>query len=281
MPDPQIASRRAVLAAAAATAGLTIVGPGTASRALALASVNMELVEAAAQVEPDYGHKPALGATDHVILVQSALIAKGFSTSADGWYGNGTTSAYAAYQRSLGYTGLAANGLPGPSSLTSLGLNRYTVTNKITVGAKVAYSGVTLNTRTKSMVTAADGKVSWALDLTQGSYNPGGVGQSAGTHDGGGACDISVSGRTQTQIWQTVQALRTVGFAAWYRTPAEGDWAAHIHCIAVGDTDLPLSARDQVADYYVGKNGLASHAADTTPTAYRVPFTWWEKYSRA
>jgi hypothetical protein len=41
----------------------------------------------------------------------------------------------------------------------------------------------------------------------------------------------------------------------------------------------PFRARNQIADYYVGKNGLASHAADDTPAAYRAPFTWWENYT--
>ncbi len=115
--------------------------------------------------------------------------------------------------------------------------------------------------------------------LSQGSYNPGGVGASAGTHDGGGAVDVSISDLGTTQRWEVVKALRTVGFAAWLRTPDQGPWPYHIHAIAIGDTDLSIAARNQVADYYVGKNGLASHAGDNTPDAYRVPFTWWEEYS--
>lgn len=73
------------------------------------------------------------------------------------------------------------------------------------------------------------------------------------------------------------------GFAAWLRTPAQcgGCWPFHIHAVAIGDPDLwqrdgGFTNRDQVADYYVGRNGLSSHAADNTPNAYRVPFTWWE-----
>ena len=76
--------------------------------------------------------------------------------------------------------------------------------------------------------------------------------------------------------------LRTVGFAAWLRTPAQG-FSYHVHAVAVGDPDIWQRdgghvARDQVCDYYRGRNGLASHAADNTPTAYRVPFTWWERF---
>ena len=110
-----------------------------------------------------------------------------------------------------------------------------------------------------------------------GSYtsaNP----SSAGTHDAGGAVDISVASLSATQRWQTVQALRTVGFAAWLRNPSQGDWPYHIHAVAISDTDLATGAANQVHDYYFGKNGLANHAADDTPSAYRVAFTWWEKY---
>jgi hypothetical protein len=215
-----------------------------------------------------------------VRLVQSALKAKGFTTAVDGWYGNGTTSAYSAWQRRLGYSGLGANGLPGPTSLTKLGTNRYTVNHVISIGGRTTYSGKTVNQRTRNMLASADAKVPFAIRLTQGSYNPGGVGASAGTHDGGGAVDVNIDGLTQTQVWRTVAALRTVGFAAWYR-PTTSDWHRHIHAIAIGDTDLPSSARNQVADYYAGKNGLAGHAADNTPSAYRRAFTWYEKYKRS
>jgi hypothetical protein len=77
-----------------------------------------------------------------------------------------------------------------------------------------------------------------------------------------------------------VKALRTVGFAAWLRNPSQGDWPYHIHAAAVSDPDLSGAARNQIHDYYFGRNGLANHAADDTPPAYRVPFTWWEKYGR-
>ena len=124
------------------------------------------------------------------------------------------------------------------------------------------------------MLAAADAKVPFGIRLTQGSYNPGGVGASAGTHDGGGVVDVTVTGLTTTQRWHLVRALRTVGFAAWLRTPAQG-FSYHVHAVAIGDPDIWQRdgghvARDQVCDYYKGLNGLASHAADNTPSAYRV-----------
>lgn len=244
----------------------------------ALPSVSMASAVVQAHVEPVAGNRASLSSDSDVERVQSALVAKGISTTVDGWYGNGTTSAYSTWQRRLGYNGLDANGIPGPSSLAALGQNRFVVTNKITVGSRTTFTGKTVNQRTRSMLLAAQRLLGRSLYLTQGSYNPGGVGASAHTHDGGGAVDVSVSGLSQTQIWNTVRALRRVGFAAWYR-PRTSSWGPHIHGIAVSDTDVHLQARDQVADYYLGRNGLAGHGADNTPSAYRVAFTWWEKYS--
>ena len=71
-----------------------------------------------------------------------------------------------------------------------------------------------------------------------------------------------------------------MGFAAWLRNPSQGDWPYHIHAAAVSDPDLSSAARNQIHDYYFGRNGLANHAADNTPMQYRVAFTWWEKYLR-
>jgi peptidoglycan hydrolase-like protein with peptidoglycan-binding domain len=277
-------TRRRVLARGAVTAAAA-VGASTvlATDALALPAVDMEMVLLASQVDPpkaSTGLTP--GASSHVIEVERALNAKGLLTSGavDGHYGTSTISAYAAWQRSLGYTGIDANGIPGPSSLTSLGSGRFTVTRAVSTGSRTdTYGGQRVNTRTRNMLAAADAMLSWSLVLSQGSYtssNP----SSAGTHDGGGVVDISVTNMTTTQRWEAVRALRTVGFAAWLRNPSQGSWPYHIHAAAVSDPDLASAARNQIHDYYFGKNGLANHAADDTPTAYRVAFTWWEKYSR-
>ena len=186
--------------------------------------------------------------------------------------------AYAAYQRSLGHTGLGANGLPGPTSLKALGSNRFTVTRVISPGSRTTYHGKTMNTRTRAMLVEAERRLGRQVGVTQGSYNPGGVGASAGTHDGGGALDISVSGLTTAQRTATVKALRQVGFAAWLRTPAQGDWGYHIHAIAINDTDLSSGAQHQAGDYYLGRNGLANRAADDGPQVTKVT---WEEYQRS
>jgi peptidoglycan hydrolase-like protein with peptidoglycan-binding domain len=271
---------RGVAAGAALAVPALAATPGTAA---ALAAVDMELVLLACQVDPPKsGTGTTPGAASHVLAVEQALQAKGLLASAqtDGHYGTSTVDAYAAWQRSLGYTGLDANGVPGRTSLTQLGSGRYDVTRPVATGSRTdSYGGKRVNTRTATMLRAADAMLSWSLTLTQGSYtssNP----DSAGTHDGGGVVDISVSSLTTTQRWQTVRALRTVGFAAWLRTPDDG-FAYHIHANGISDPDMSVQARNQIHDYYFGRNGLANHAADNTPEAYRVAFTWWEQYQRA
>lgn len=244
-------------------------------------TVAMDRLVLQSQVEPFRGDQPDLPGDPAVERVQQALAEEGFDMTVDGWFGNQTADVYAQWQTSLGHTGLGANGIPGPTSLAALGEERFAVDNVIEIGPRTTFSGRTVNQRTYDMLVEAESILGFGIVLSQGSYNAGGVGASAGTHDGGGAVDVSVINLTTAQRWQTVQAMRTVGFAAWLRTPDQGPWPYHIHAIAVGDTDLPPSARNQVADYYVGLNGLAAHAPDNTPADYQVPFTWWEKYQQA
>jgi peptidoglycan hydrolase-like protein with peptidoglycan-binding domain len=271
------------VAAGAALAVPALVGTQAAADVTALATVDMEQVLVACQVDPPKsGTGTTPGAQAHVLVVEQALQAKGLLAAAqvDGHYGTATLAAYAAYQRSLGFSGIDANGVPGRTSLTQLGSGRFDVSRPVAAGSRTdTYGGKRVNTRTATMLRAADAMFSWNLTLTQGSYTPGNP-DSAGTHDAGGVVDISVSSLSTTQRWQTVRALRTVGFAAWLRTPSDG-FAYHIHANAISDPDMARVARDQVHDYYFGRNGLANHAADNTPSEYRVPLTWWEKYQRA
>lgn len=279
----RLLTRGGLFVATAALPTAWLASSASADELAAMATVDMEMVVLAAQVDPrkaGTGITPGCG--PHVTPVEQRLNARGLLNSAqvDGHFGTSTISAYSAYQKQLGYSGLDANGMPGPSSLAKLGEGgHYTVTRPISPGSRNgSYGGKRTNTRTVNMLAAADARLSWNLTLTQGSYtssNPG----SAGTHDGGGVVDISVSGLSTAQRWQTVRELRRVGFAAWLRTPDQG-FAYHIHAVAISDPDLSSAAQPQVHDYYFGKNGLANHAADNTPSEYRVAFTWWEKYKR-
>jgi len=281
--------RKLLLPALMALGLLLPVLPASAATTAPLPVVDMTSLVVAAQVEGYRGNQLGLGDDPSTRLVQLALTAKGFRVAADGHYGRSTTAAYTKFQKSIGYKSIDANGIPGPSSLTRLGKGRFSVANIVQVGTRNdRYGTKRVNTRTRLMLQAADAMVPWTIVVTQGSYcaleKKGCAKASAGTHDGGGALDIKVSGMSSTKRWQTVRALRSVGFAAWLRTSSQcgGCWSDHIHVIAIGDTDLwqkngKYGNRDQVADYYVGRNGLSGHARDNTPAQYRVPFTVWER----
>jgi peptidoglycan hydrolase-like protein with peptidoglycan-binding domain len=252
----------------------------SAATAAALPVVDMEATVLAAQIDPrrpDSTLTP--GAKDSVLAVERALQARNLLDAkwVDGYFGTTTISAYAAFQRSLGYSGLAANGLPGATSLAALGQGRFTVTHQIGPGAKLQRDGYTVDTRTQNMLTETERLLGFHLTLSQGSYNPGGDPTSAGTHDGGGVVDINIDGMSSTTRTAVAKALRQVGFAAWVRNPTQGDWPWHIHAAAISDTDLSTQAQNQTGDYYLGLNGLANHAADDGP---RIPIQTWEQYQR-
>ncbi|PXY31384.1 peptidoglycan-binding domain-containing protein [Prauserella muralis] len=261
--------------------GALLGATGTAAPAPSVAApattVNMEAVIKAAMWDPyKSGQDVTDGSGPSVTKVEDALADKGFLASkyVDGHFGTSTVSAYAAYQRSLGYSGLAASGLPGKGSLSALGKGRYTLTRVINIGGRTTMDGEPVNRRTADMVKAAEKRAGVSFTVTQGSY--GGVDASGGTHDGGGAVDISVRGLPSSTA--AVKALRQVGFAAWYRSPSQGPWAAHIHAVAISDTDLSPEAQRQVGAYFEGRNGLADNGKDDGPQVKKVT---WEEYQRS
>ena len=101
-----------------------------------------------------------------------------------------------------------------------------------------------------------------SLDVLQGSYtsdNP----ASGGTHDGGGAVDLS-----PTEHQAKVHALRSVGFAAWHRPKLVRNgkvvWNEHVHAVLIGNAKLSPAAQAQVADYRAHRDGLVSNLPDPT-----------------
>ncbi|KAA9379214.1 peptidoglycan-binding protein [Microbispora cellulosiformans] len=269
--------------AAALLACLTGVSGMPAARAAdvrALPRVNMEATVKAAQIDPRRSDgKPTPGARAGVLLVERALRDRHLLDAkwVDGYFGTTTVVAFARFQRSLGLTGLAADGLPGKASLTRLGAGRFTVTHTIGPGARVSVGGVVVDTRTRNMLVEAERLLGRDLVLLQGSYNRGGDPTSAGTHDGGGVVDISVERMSSATRVAVVRALRRVGFAAWVRNPDQADWPWHIHAAAINDTDLSSQAQHQIGDYYLGLNGLAGRGPDDGP---KVTIRTWEEYQR-
>ena len=139
--------------------------------------------------------------------------------------------------------------------------------------ARIVWRGWALNKRTAAMVEAAEKLYKSKFAILQGSYNKAGVEASAGTHDGGGAIDIDVRTKSVAQRVAVVKAMRAVGFAAWLRTPAQGNWPYHVHAIAVGDKDLSRGAATQVAEYHRKRNGLANRGNDDGPPGF-YGMTW-------
>lgn len=135
---------------------------------------------------------------------------------------------------------------------------------------KVEVLGHQLNTRTYEMLTLAQSYYGGLIELTgsaitQGSYTNA-VEASFGTHAGGGAVDISVMAPgtftiLYADIEPLVRALRLAGFAAWYRDFNDlfDGSPPHIHAIAIGDRELSMPAREQLAGphgYFWGYNGI-------------------------
>lgn len=147
---------------------------------------------------------------------------------------------------------------------------------------QIALGRLTLNLRTLAMLDhaqelySAEGGIIHLRDsIMQGSYNPGGVSASFGTHDGGGAVDLSVreigTGTVLTrEIKPLLHALRLAGFAAWLRDFNElyDGSPIHIHAIAIGDTELSEAARGQIDGmfgYFQGYNGLPQDSGIPLP----------------
>ena len=138
---------------------------------------------------------------------------------------------------------------------------------------RVWVNGEVVNARTLAMLDHAQadyqaqgGVINFRLAITQGSYGGDALVASFGTHDGGGAVDLSVRSRVDWsvlagEIEPMVHALRVAGFAAWLRDTGElyPDSPVHIHAVAVGDAELSEAARAQIDGtfgYLRGFDGL-------------------------
>ncbi|MFI6447085.1 peptidoglycan-binding protein [Kitasatospora sp. NPDC050543] len=85
-------------------------------------AVSVAHLVAAARTDPGGGQGHRTYGTE-VKIVEQALVDEGLLDPAwvDGSFGTRTVTAYAAWQRRLGYTGSAADGIPGHGSLSRLG----------------------------------------------------------------------------------------------------------------------------------------------------------------
>lgn len=140
--------------------------------------------------------------------------------------------------------------------------------------SRVLLGSAELNGRTLAMLDYAQTlyraqggtQVDFRLAITQGSYTGGYVAASLGTHDGGGALDLSVRSALDFSVLTNdiplmLRALRVAGFAAWLREVDElyPGSPIHIHAVAIGDRELSEAARAQIDGpygYLRGYNGL-------------------------
>lgn len=134
-----------------------------------------------------------------------------------------------------------------------------------TASTRTYYQGRVVNERTRQILEAANallrnsryGGETGPMTIVQGSFNGGGVSASAGTHDGGGAGDLTAHNQKNR-----VKVLRLLGVAAWYRPTMKNVWSAHIHFVVIGDPTVSRGAAAQVSAYKSNRNGLANNAKD-------------------
>ena len=129
---------------------------------------------------------------------------------------------------------------------------------------------VKVNVRTRVMIERAESYmkqmgINSKLSISQGSFNTS-VSASAGTHDGGGALDIRINNFSSASADKVVKALRMAGFAGW-RRGANDSFSPHIHAIAIGDRSATQIAKNQVAEYRRGGDGLVGPSGDIHLTA--------------
>lgn len=88
-------------------------------------TVSLHIVQMCAREDPGRPQGQTTNSVE-VMPVQSALVAEGLLSANDrrwgrGAFGSMTVAAYKGWQERLGYSGLAADGIPGQESLTKLG----------------------------------------------------------------------------------------------------------------------------------------------------------------
>ena len=144
--------------------------------------------------------------------------------------------------------------------------------------SKVTFRGKTTDHRTAVMARRVEKALGVTFYVYQGSYNPGGVGASGGTHDKGGVLDLNVPGGKDPNA--VTRQLRNSGFAAWYRTPDQG-FTPHIHAVDIGNARLAYNAGLQVGNYNSGGSGLWPLVAGNDPQPFRpTPATYYAHTDR-
>ncbi|MEL6546436.1 MAG: hypothetical protein AAFQ82_17550 [Myxococcota bacterium] len=138
---------------------------------------------------------------------------------------------------------------------------------------RVSRDGLVLNKRTVRMLSAAKRAVRGEVKLgvMKGSYLA--EERGAHPHQGGGAVDLSV--RPFDGVDYAISALRSAGFAAWYRSRGERH---HVHAVAIGDRQLCPAAEWQVKSFLSGLDGRTRGARDPHQDLEWQQPEWVRKY---
>ncbi len=222
-----------------------------------------------------------------VKVLQRRLAALGhYDGPIDGDFGAGTKAALKRLEKKAG---LKADGIADARVWAAVG--RHVVMKETDPSAakepahdyrRTNFRGGLMNVRTKVMLQRAETYakqmgVPMPVFIVQGSYSNG-VSASGGTHDGGGALDIRSRHLSVANVKKLVKALRMAGFAAWSRGYGKDSFDPHIHAIAIGDRQLSGAARNQVAEYFRGGDGLVGSAGDGDAEVGRPWPKWANKY---
>jgi hypothetical protein len=239
----------------------------------------MEKLLLAAQLDPHRdGTTLTPGAKDSVLMVEHALKAKGLlaAGAVDGHFGTATTAAWRKWEGRVHDTSKpwTNNGLPGLTELQELGTNRFTVNYRVSPGGWVTENGEQITARTRAMLHKAEQISGTDMTVVQGR---GDASASADTHLGGGVIDIR-TWDAPDKVTARVNALRKVGFAAWYR-----NWSGnqHIHAVAVSDPYIAYGAHYslcQVHQFRFGGDGLS---CSSSLAGDNRTLNTWEAYQRA
>ena len=125
---------------------------------------------------------------------------------------------------------------------------------------------------------------------TQGGWNGGAVGASAGTHDED-AVDYSVTGKTETEVAKLITACRKRGLVASFRTTSKAKWgvraqgfgAYHVHVVPNLWGYASAGAEYQAREYRAGRDGLKGRGPDKGGPGHTRDYTsvTWPSYLAA
>jgi GH25 family lysozyme M1 (1,4-beta-N-acetylmuramidase) len=130
----------------------------------------------------------------------------------------------------------------------------------IRVGTDTSGRAIKMTRRMKAAFDLACDRAKVQPTIVQGAFNAG-VSASAGTHDLSGAIDLRSWDLTTDERFRLMKEARLVGWAAWYRTSAQG-FDPHMHWVLGGEKPMHPATQDQWQDYLAGRNGLAGDGRD-------------------